>query len=81
MDTTENFTKLMNYSGLQKQKIIRVKSQANECPSVSAAQSKLLPKDTTENVTTLIYSGLQKNKKNIKVKSQAKKSPCFCCAR
>ena len=30
------------------------------CPSVSAAQSKLLPKDTTENVTTLIYSGLQK---------------------
>ena len=62
MDTTENFTKLMNYSGLQKQKIIRVKSQANECPSVSAAQSKLLPKDTTENVTTMIYSGLQKKK-------------------
>lgn len=58
MDTTENFTKLMNYSGLQKQKLIRVKSQAND----SAAQSRLLPKDTTENVTTLIYSGLQKKK-------------------
>ena len=62
MDTAENFTKLMNNSGLQKQNIIRVKSQANECPSVSAAQSKLLPKDTTENVTTMIYSGLQKKK-------------------
>ena len=62
MDTAANFTKLMNYSGLQKQNIIRVKSQANECPSVSAAQSKLLPKDTTENVTTMIYSGLQKKK-------------------
>ena len=54
MDTTENFTKLMNYSGLQKQKLTRVKSQAND----SAAQSRLLPKDITENVTTLIYSGL-----------------------
>ena len=68
-DTTENATKLI-YSGLQKKKLIKVKSRANECRSVSAAQSKLLPKETTENVTTLIYSGLQK-KKIIRVKSQA----------
>ena len=58
--TVENVTKF--YSGLQKKKIIRVKSQANECPSVSAAQGKLLPKDTTENVTTLIYSGFKRKK-------------------
>ena len=38
-------------------------SQANECPSISAAQGKLLPKDTTKNVTKLFYSGLEK--KNI----------------
>ena len=38
------------YSGLQTI-IIRVKSQANECPRVSAARGKLLPTDTTENVT------------------------------
>ena len=33
---------------LAKKKIIRVKPQANECASVSAAQGKLLHKETTE---------------------------------
>ena len=63
----------MNYSGLQKQKLIRVKSQAND----SAAQSRLLPKDTTENVTTLIYSGLQKKKKLLGLNHRQINPPVF----
>ena len=71
----------MIYSGLQTaKKIIRVKSQANECASVSAAQGKLLHKETTEMLQnwSIIVCKEQKYQGWITGKWM---SQCFCGAR